>query len=344
MPVKVGKKKTVSKKKAPAPKPTPQRSAPVAPSSAAAQPTPIGQALRTIGTGVGAYFGAPSLGNMAGGFVSRLLGQGDYEVKSNSLLSPGSSSLNSAAVVMGPDGRRGVRIQEREFICVVKGSQDFTNVSYVINPANKNTFPWLSTIAQNFDEWRPNGIAFSFKSTSAAFNGSNQALGVVIGATDYDPTDRPYQSRLEMESAAYCVSNVASEDWVHLIECDPEERGRAVMKTISGSIPANASIMDFVLGNFQIATDGQSTNGTVLGELWVSYDITFYKKQLYGGQVGSGINALYFDQPNTTSYQFDLYPLGNTNYLTRAGNMNHVFLSSEKIQLPDLQTGCYRLL
>lgn len=281
-----------------------------APAKSNPKPKPVksemsdaGRALRALGgAGAGAlgtFFGVPPsmtvpLGTMAGGAVSRLLGQGDYEVSTNSLIAPGSSHLNSATVVMGPDGRRGIRIQEREFIANVTGTTSFVNKAYLINPANAATFPWLSTVAQNFDEWRPNGIAFSFKSTSAAFNGTNQALGVVIGATDYDALDPSYPTKLEMQSSAYCVSAKASEDFIHLIECDPDERGREVMKCLSGDLgPTGSSLMDYVLGKFQVATEGQSTTGQVLGELWVSYDITFFKKQLAGGQVGNGLYNAY---------------------------------------------------
>jgi hypothetical protein len=277
----------------PGPKPRKVRAAPIE-----QQPTAAGVALRGLGgagaSALGAYFGVPPsltapIGTALGAGVSRLLGQGDYEVKSNSLLAPGSSHLNSATVMMGPDGRRGIRVQEREFIGIVVSSTTFANTSFLINPANATTFPWLSTIAQNFDEWEPNGIAFSYKSTSAAFNGTNQALGVVIGATDYDVADANYFSRIEMESSAYCVSSKAADDWVHLIECDVEERGRRVLKCLAGaSYPANTSAMDYVLGKFQVATDGQSVADMVLGELWVSYDITFYKKQLFNGQLGFG--------------------------------------------------------
>jgi hypothetical protein len=263
------------------------------------KPSAAGVALRGLGSmgagALGSYFGVPPslsapIGSALGAGVSRFLGMGDYEISANSLIKPGASHLNSSTVVMGPDGRRGVRVQEREFIGNVVSSTTFTNTAYFINPANSATFPWLSTLAQNFDEWEPHGIAFTFKSTSAAFNGANQALGVVIGATDYDPADPDYPTKLEMESSDYCVSSKACDDFVHLIECDPKERGRIVMKTLAvATPPTGTSVMDYHLGKFEIATDGQSTAGQIIGELWVSYDITFYKKQLHGGQVGNNV-------------------------------------------------------
>lgn len=328
--------------KAAKPRKTNPQPAPAAP----AEPTEVGKFLRTLGTGVGSFFGAPGMGNMAGAAVSRLLGHGDYEVKTNSLIQ-GGSGLNSTALVMGPDGKRGIRIQEREFIGVVYGSTDFRNVSFTINPANPTTFPWLSTIAQNFDEWRPDGIAFSFKTTSAAFNGVNQALGVVVGATDYDPADPPYASRLEMESSAYCVSGVASSDWVHLVECDPNERGRQVLKcSYSTAVPSGTSVMDYHLGTFQVASDGQSSNGQVLGELWVSYDITFFKKQLHSGQVGMSIGAASLHGSSAGFAPNDGFLLGSpANLITKYGNLNVRFLEDGGgFTLIGITTGYYRII
>jgi hypothetical protein len=95
-------------------------------------------------------------------------------------------------------------------------------------------------------------------------------------ATDYDSLDPLYVSKQVMENADYACSSVPSSNLLHGIECDPRERPLEVLYTsLRPTQPQFSS-----LGNFQIATQGCSTAGTTLGELWVSYDITFYKKQL----------------------------------------------------------------
>jgi len=63
---------------------------------------------------------------------------------------------------------------------------------------------------------------------------------------------------------------------MHGIECDSRERPIQVLYTNSlGNSDAKFSS----LGNFQICTQGMSAANVNLGELWVSYDVTFYKKQ-----------------------------------------------------------------
>jgi hypothetical protein len=81
-----------------------------------------------------------------------------------------------------------------------------------------------------------------------------------------------------MENADYACSTKSSHSVAHGIECDPDERPTKLLYT--GPAGAGESLNMYNLGRFQIASQGMSTAGTNLGELWVSYDITFYKKQI----------------------------------------------------------------
>lgn len=237
-------------------------------------------AAETIGRTLGNFAGQGDLGAMAGIQLAKLFGHGDYSVKSNSLM--GSNPTKGAH--FSKDGRRGTRIVEREFIGnIVSGSLSgsssvFTVQNFPVNPTNPNTFPWLSRMASLFDQWEPNGLVFEYVSTSSEFNGTSQALGAVIMATDYDGYDPNYSSKQEMENADYACSTKPSEGLLHGLECDVRERPTPILYT---STTSGAPITSTTLGDFQIATQGCSTAGVTLGELWVSYDITFYKKQLF---------------------------------------------------------------
>jgi hypothetical protein len=182
------------------------------------------------------------------------------------------------------DGKRGIRVTEREFLgdvmsgpVLVSGSTAFYNSSYRINPSDPVTFPWLSRVAANYDQWEPNGIVFEFISTSSEFNGTSQALGTVILATEYDPSDPAYTNKVEMENADYANSTKPSLTALHGLECDPSDRPTAVLYT--GTFPVGEQKF-YDLGSFQLATQGMSAINQTLGELWISYDISFYKKQI----------------------------------------------------------------
>jgi len=232
-------------------------------------------AAATIGRTLGNFVGQGDLGDLAGSSLAKYFGHGDYAVKSNSLMSSGHTG--TVVPKFTQDGKRGTRIIEREFLTNIESSTLFSNTVKNLNPTDPTTFPWLSKIAPLFDQWEPNGIVFEFVSTSSEFNGTSQALGAVIFATDYDPYDPDFSSKQEMENSAYACSTKPSNGLSHGIECDPNERPTNVLYTsTSNGAPLTATS----LGRFQTAVQGCSVAGEILGELWVSYDITFYKKQL----------------------------------------------------------------
>lgn len=237
-------------------------------------------AAATIGRTLGNFVNQGDLGALAGSQLAKFFGHGDYQVKSNSLVSALHPGVAGPQPPKFSTGKRGTRIIEREFIADISsgtlsaGSSVFTNVNYPINVTDTDTFPWLSTIAQQYDQWEPHGIVFEYVSTSSSYNGTSQALGTVIMATDYDVTDPLYSSKQVMENADYSCSTRPAENLIHGIECDPEERPTKIFYTGSNQVSFSK------LGNFQLATVGCSAANVKLGELWVSYDITFYKKQL----------------------------------------------------------------
>ena len=62
--------------------------------------------------------------------------------------------------------------------------------SYLINAANPKTFPWLSQIAANYEQYDIEGMVFS----ADALNSTKTALGTVMMATQYDVLDEPLNS------------------------------------------------------------------------------------------------------------------------------------------------------
>jgi len=232
-----------------------------------------------LGRTLGNFVNQGDLGALAGSQLAKYFGHGDYTVKSNSLM----SAATETGAKFSRQGSRGTRIMEREYLGDIKsgsvssGASLFSSASYLLNPTDPSTFPWLSRIASLYDQWEPNGIVFEFVSTSSDFNGASQALGTVIIATDYDAYDNHYTSKQEMENSDYACSTKPSCSLVHGIECSPKERPTPILYTATDNgAPLNSSL----LGTTQIATQGCSVAGVTLGELWISYDITFYKKQL----------------------------------------------------------------
>jgi len=221
-----------------------------------------------------------ALGGMAGRGIASLSGMGDYTISKNSLL-----QLDEGMQVASfGDMNHGVIIMHREFITDITQSIAFTLSSLPINPGLPGSFPWLSQIAPNFDQYQILGMIFHFKSTASDFGTTtNMAMGTCILATDYDSADTNYGNKLEMENAQYSTSCKPSIDCMHAIECDPDITFAPIKYVRTGAVPTNKDIRLYDQGNFQFATTGMPANGGAIGELWVTYKIAFFKPALNNG-------------------------------------------------------------
>jgi plastocyanin len=233
--------------------------------------------------------------------IKRIIGNGDYTVQTNSIATLGHKISNGTDVPTFSKGKRFLRVHHREYIGDVVSSSSantFDVNSYTINPGDPVTFPWLSGIASQYDQWQPNGIVFAFKSTSATFNGTDQSLGTVILASDYDTLDATYGSKQEMENSEFAISGASYQSILHPVECNPAERPTKLLYVRKGQQTPADSVKFYDLCNTQVATAGISGTSVNVGELWVTYDISFYKEQLGNGAYGSGI--LEYAASNTT--------------------------------------------
>lgn len=229
---------------------------------------------RALGSVAGGYFAGPlgsELGAKAGDWFGKVTGLGDYKVNRNTLISDNGPPLFK--------NRGELRVRHREFVGAVTSSTTFSNTSYAINPGNSTLFPWLHGIARQYEQWKPHGILFEFKTTSGTAVGStNTALGVVVMATNYNVREKIYRNRVEMEQAKFCTSTVACESMVHPIECKPSDQTLVSYYTRTSSDGLDSSDVRFNdLGRLNLATEGMQTGNIEIGELWVSYDIGFMK-------------------------------------------------------------------
>jgi len=246
--------------------------------------------------GRGGYFGdlgrhiVGGLGDRADGFVKKITGFGDYKVKQNSISETG-----------GPPNVRNSKhssiVQHREYLGDVTGSTAFTNNLYPINPGVSTTFPWLAALAAGYEQYKVRGMLFEFVSTSAdALNSTNTALGTVILATEYNTNLPAFNSKIQMENHEYSSTGKPSVNIMHPIEC---ARGltpidELFVRTTSVQ-PIDPLLYD--LGNFQIATVGMQA-AAVIGELWVTYEIQFYKPALSTNNPVADAIHYYLDQRN----------------------------------------------
>lgn len=285
MPVKVLAKK---KKKTP-------RARAAARATGSAEPSAIGKLLRQMGTlgggALGAYAGMPAAGSAAGNSlgaaISKWLGYGDYTVGTNSIVSRASTGIP----MMHKDGQT-VTVRHREFIATIPSSTSFTvQKSFQLNPGNQNTFPWLSTIANSFQEYRFKGIVFHYIPTSGnAISGTSPSLGSVMMQTSYRANDSPPSTKAELLNEYWSGEAVPAETLAHPIECNPAENPFNVQYVRRGDLPSGDNQLFYDLGVTHVCTAGQLAAGNALGDLWITYEVEL-KKPIVASNVTSDVNA-----------------------------------------------------
>lgn len=230
-------------------------------------------AIRGVG---GLYGGAPgaSLAGQGADWLARVTGMGDYKVSSNSIFSA------TTGVPSFSGSSHSIRVKHREFLGDILSSTQFQISKYPIQPGDPTTFPWLSQVAIAFQEYSIKGLIFQFHSTSAnALNSVNTALGTVVMATQYNPARPAFISKPEMEQYEFSCSSKPSCDLLHPIECMPKETPLRQLYIRTGDLPDGEVPQFYDFGAFYIATVGMQAEATI-GELWVTYDIEFYKPRL----------------------------------------------------------------
>lgn len=278
-------------------------------------------------------------GRKVGKFLGTITGSGDYAVSANSIMTESTHTLTPSV----PQFRRNLdgstTISHREFVGdIYSGSlaNTFNIQTFSLNPGMANVFPWLSVIAMQYDQWRPDGIVMTFKSTSSSYSGgASQALGTVIMASDYDLTDPSYSGKVEMNNSQFAISCKSDHTMMHPIECAPNQRPIRLLKTRDG--PTSDNLQWYDLANFQIATDGLPVANVNVGELWVTYEITFYKEQLYGGIYGGSVLENVYMFPTAAVNA----PFGGSPQSVGAGNklFNITFPTSALITMTGVTPG-----
>lgn len=188
----------------------------------------------------------------------------------------------------------GFRVRHREYLGDIRASSvagQFSITQYPVNPGLYSTFPWLCSIASQYDKWQPNGIVVCLNSLSSTYSGTS-SLGTVAIATDYDVLDTPYVNKIEMENSQFATSGNSSQSLLHPIECKTSLRSERLYKTRFGGISTTDNLRFYDHCNVYVATSGCTAN-QVVAELWISYDITLYYPQLNGGLLGRTLLTSY---------------------------------------------------
>lgn len=203
-------------------------------------------------------------------------------------------------------GNGSIVVLHKEYIRDIPQTNNFTSNPFTINPGLENTFPWLSQIADAYEEYRIRGCVFTFKTTTTPYNQEQKSLGLgtVMLAAQYNVNNPVFTNKRDLEN--YTGSQSASP----LVSQQMVVQPTGPLKTLyirTGNVnDANYDPRMYDFARFEIATTGMTpsngTPGTVnenIGELWVTYEIELIKPRFRPGQgktdhytlVAGGANA-----------------------------------------------------
>jgi hypothetical protein len=245
------------------------------------QVTDLGRMLLSGGNTVSSMFGFP-----------KIFGSGSYTMQNSCWDAKQQVPIMHSA-------NESVVIRHREYIADISmNGAPFTLATYNINPGLSTTFPYLSAVASNFQQYKFRGLVFEYKSTSATalVSGTNTAMGSVMLAAQYRSDAATFVNKTQLLNEMWSVDTVPSSNTVLPIECDPTETVLNHQYIRTGSL-STGDIKMFDLALLSVATvGGQSGQTNIVGELWVSYEVELLKPAL-----STGLSTQFFAATSTTA-------------------------------------------
>jgi len=253
----------------------------------------IGSAWGPVGTAIGSF-----LGGKLGHLVEKITGFGDYTVHNNSIMKGG---VTIPQIVNSVD-RGSVILRHREYLAEIPSTVDFTIQKFVIQPGVSTSFPWLSQVANSFEQYALRGVIYEFNSTSSdsvLSTSTSSSLGSVMMSTDYDIADPAPVNKRQMLGNEYSCSAKPSQSFLHPIECKKSVTAQNMMYTRGIAVASGYDPRLYDFANFYIATEGMQGVAGSVGELWVTYEVELFKPQYNSNELSdwAGINNMTAARP-----------------------------------------------
>jgi hypothetical protein len=174
----------------------------------------------------------------------------------------------------GFGNKKRIIVKETEYIgeVTVANQPNFQNLyTLPCNPGQSSTFPWLYTIAKNYEKYRFLELCFFYKPEVTEFT-ANVNTGKVILSADYDASDAAPATKQQMEDVDPHADGMPYQSIQ--LTLDPKQMFQmSDAKYVRiGGLPGSSDIKTYDCANFFLAVQGQVANSTI-GELHVRYTV-----------------------------------------------------------------------
>jgi hypothetical protein len=189
-----------------------------------------------------------------------------------------------------------VRIRHREYLGEVTGTGlNFLLRKFQINPGLAATFPWLSGIATQFEQYKFHKLSFSYATERPTYT-----PGYVLQVVDYDPADDVPTNKQQMAMFQGATRCAVYDNMV--FDADPKQLNREKLLYLRyGNLAPNLDIKTYDAGQYLIATGGVGDE-LLIGELWVDYDVDLVAPQFQPIERITATSSLtVFEGPDVTA-------------------------------------------
>lgn len=167
-----------------------------------------------------------------------------------------------------------IRVVHREYvrdIAAGTGTPSIFNVNRLpINPGLQDLFPWLSSVARNFESYKFKKLRFCYETEAPSSLG-----GTLVLTVDYDASDPTPASKLQAMAYRNAVRSAPWEPCCHSSAIEDLNKLKTNFVRNGGN-PPDTDVKLYDIGNLFVITQNVSTASAVCGELYVEYDIELY--------------------------------------------------------------------
>jgi len=228
------------------------------------------------------YYGRGSYSGAAAGYM----GRGAY--KSNGLISGSASTMPRMQNINDETGSLMVTHRERLMDVFAPSDSGFHQDVFTVSPGIEKTFPWLSQIAANYEEYEMMQCVFEYDGHSlVGINDTLEVQGSLIMATQMNVKDKAFRDRHEMERFPHASKCAQHGTMAHGVECDPRKiQGDGHRYIRIGGLAKDEDARDFDHAKFTIGQYNTPTElaGKEIGQLFVYYTVKLCKPKISSGR------------------------------------------------------------
>jgi hypothetical protein len=178
------------------------------------------------------------------------------------------------------------KIVHRELVSTINGNTTFGVDSFSLNPGLSSSFPWLSSIAGSYEQYRFNRLSFKYITRAPT-----SYIGSILMAPEYDALDSSPSTELLASQMNGAIENTPWQDQTLTFNVgDMFPMGpRKYIRT--GTLPTSSDLKTYDAGQLFVCTV-DCADTSAIGKLWVEYEVELHIPQNPNAASATNVGSL----------------------------------------------------